>query len=93
MTKLDIINNVYDKLGLSKRECADIVDRFFEIVKETLAKDENVKISGFGKFIVKQKHSRRGRNPQTGAEIVVAERKVLLFRLSGVVKNGINQEK
>ena len=93
MTKLDIINNVYDKLGLSKRECADIVDRFFEIVKETLAKDENVKISGFGKFIVKQKRARRGRNPQTGVGMEIKERKVLLFRLSGVVKNGINQEK
>ncbi|MCX5815207.1 MAG: integration host factor subunit alpha [Proteobacteria bacterium] len=91
MTKIDIINNVYDKLGLSKKECADIVDKFFETVKETLAKDEDVKISGFGKFVVKQKKARRGRNPQTGDEIVVAGRKVLLFRLSGVLKDKINE--
>jgi integration host factor subunit alpha len=91
MTKLDIVNNVYDRLGFSKRECADIVDRFFETVKETLAKDEDVMISGLGKFRVKQKHVRRGRNPQTGVEIKIAERKVLLFRLSGVLKDGINK--
>ena len=91
MTKSDIVNNVYDKLGLSKRECADIVDRFFETVKETLAKDEGVNISGFGKFVVKQKRARRGRNPQTGERIEIKERKVLLFRLSGVLKDGINE--
>ena len=91
MTKLDIMNNVYDRLGISKRECADIVDRFFEIVKETLARDENVKISGFGKFRVKQKHARRGRNPQTGVEMEIKGRKVLLFKLSGVLNDKINK--
>jgi len=91
MTKLDLANSVYDKLGLSKRECADIVDRFFEVIKETLAMDEDVKISGLGKFMVKQKHARRGRNPQTGSEIEIKGRKVLLFRLSGVLKDGINE--
>ena len=91
MTKLDIMNNVYDRLGISKRECADIVDRFFELVKETLAKDEDVMISGLGKFRVKQKRARRGRNPQTGARMEIERRKVLLFRLSGVLKDGINK--
>jgi len=69
MTKLDIANNLYDKLGLSKRECSEIVDMFFEIIKETLSKDEDAKISGLGKFTVKKKHARRGRNPQTGEEL------------------------
>lgn len=69
MTKIEIVTNVYEKLGFSKRECADIVDKFFEVIKETLADGENVKISGFGNFIVKQKKARRGRNPQTGDEI------------------------
>lgn len=91
MTKIDIVNNVYEKLGFSKRECADIVDKFFEIVKETLAKDEDAMISGLGKFRVKRKHVRRGRNPQTGEEMKIAERKVLLFRLSGVLKGKINK--
>jgi integration host factor subunit alpha len=93
VTKVDIVNNVYDKLGFSKRECADIVDKFFEAIKETLAKDENIKISGFGKFIVKQKQPRRGRNPHTGDEMEVKGRKVLLFRLSGVLKDEINELK
>ena len=59
MTKIEIVANVYEKLGFSKRECADIVDKFFEVIKETLASGENVKISGFGNFIVKQKKARR----------------------------------
>ena len=93
MTKIDIINNVYDKLGFSKRECADIVDRFFEVIKETLARDEDAKISGFGKFRVKQKRARRGRNPQTGDEIEITERKVLLFKLSHGMKEEMNGQK
>ena len=92
MTKIDIINNVYDKLGLSKKECADIVDRFFEVIKETLERDEDVKISGLGKFVVKQKKARRGRNPQTGDEIEIARRKVLLFKLSHGLKDKINEQ-
>ena len=91
MTKIELVNNVYNKLGFSKRECADIVDRFFEIVKGTLSKDENVKISVFGNFSVKEKRARRGRNPQTGEEMEIVERKVLLFRLSQVLKDKINE--
>ena len=90
MTKIDIVTNLYEKLGFSKRECAHIVDRFFDIIKETLEKDENVKISGFGNFFVRKKKARRGRNPQTGEEIKITERKVLSFRLSQVLKDEIN---
>jgi len=93
MTKIEIVANVYEKLGFSKRECADIVDKFFEVIKETLASGENVKISGFGNFIVKQKKARRGRNPQTGDEIEIAKRKVLNYRLSQVLKDAINNPK
>ena len=92
MTKIEIVTNVYEKLGFSKRECADIVDKFFEVIKETLANGENVKISGFGNFIVKQKKARRGRNPQTGYEIEIAKRKVLNYRLSQVLKDAINDK-
>jgi integration host factor subunit alpha len=91
MTKIDIVNNLYDRLGLTKQECADVADRFFEIIKETLAKDEDVNISGFGKFTVKQKNARRGRNPQTGNKIQIEERKVLLFRLSKVLNEKVNE--
>jgi integration host factor subunit alpha len=90
MTKLEIVTNLYEKLGFSRRECANIVDTFFDTIKKTLAEGENVKISGFGNFIVKQKKARRGRNPQTGEEIEISERKVLNFRLSQVLKDEIN---
>ena len=90
MTKIDIVTNLYEKLGFSKRECAHIVDRFFDIIKETLENEENVKISGFGNFFVRKKKARRGRNPQTGEEIKITERKVLSFRLSQVLKDDIN---
>jgi len=92
MTKLEIVTNLYEKLGFSRRECANIVDAFFDIIKKTLAEEENVKISGFGNFIVKQKKARRGRNPQTGDEIEISERKVLNFRLSQVLKDEINNK-
>jgi integration host factor subunit alpha len=93
MTKLEIVTNLYEKLGFSKRECANIVDNFFEIIKERLAAGENVKISGFGNFVVKDKKSRRGRNPQTGSEIEISKRKVLNFRISQVLKDEINAKK
>ncbi|HOJ71625.1 MAG TPA: integration host factor subunit alpha [Syntrophorhabdaceae bacterium] len=92
MTKIEIVASLYEKLGFSKRECANIVDAFFQTIKETLAKEENVKLSGFGNFIVKTKRARRGRNPQTGEEIKIAERKVLNFRLSQVFKEEINSK-
>jgi integration host factor subunit alpha len=90
MTKMDIIKNVYDRLALSKHESADIVDKFFEVIKETLAEEKNVKITGFGNFSVKHKRSRRGRNPHTGEEMEIKERKVLLFWVSKVLRDKMN---
>jgi len=92
MTKLEIVNVLYEKLGFSKRECAHIVDTFFEVIKGTLSKGENVKLSGFGNFVVKDKKSRRGRNPQTGKEIEISQRRVVNFRLSQVLKDDINNK-
>jgi len=89
MTKMDIIKSVHDRLGLSKHESADIVDKFFEVIKETL-EEKNVKITGFGNFSVKHKRPRRGRNPHTGEEMEIKERKVLLFWLSKVLRDKIN---
>ena len=91
MTKIELANNVYDKLGLTKEECANIVDKFLEIVKEALSKDEHVMISGFGRFSVKQKRARKGRNPQTGEMIELKARKVLLFNWSQALKDEINE--
>ena len=84
MTKIDIIQNIYEKLGFSKKESADIVETVFELIKDKLAQGEKVKISGFGNFVVKEKRSRRGRNPQTGEEISITARRVLTFKSSQV---------
>ena len=80
MTKLDIVQNVSDKLRFSKKDSARIVESVFEIMKEQLSKGETVKISGFGNFVVRSKKARRGRNPQTGSEMEISARKVLTFK-------------
>jgi integration host factor subunit alpha len=90
MTKQEIVTTVYEKLGFSKRESSDLVEQFFKIVKQSLARGENVKISGLGNFVVKEKQARRGRNPQTGEVIEIAPRRVLNFKLSQVLKDEIN---
>ena len=90
MTKQEIVTTVYEKLGFSKRESSDLVEQFFKIVKQSLALGENVKISGLGNFVVKEKQARRGRNPQTDAVIEIAPRRVLNFKLSQVLKDEIN---
>jgi len=90
MTKIDIIQNVYEKLGIPKKDSARIVESVFDLMKESLANSEKIKISGFGNFIVKEKKSRRGRNPQTGAEISISARRVLTFKSSQVLRRALN---
>ena len=90
MTKIDIIQDVYEKLGLSKNESARVVESVFDIIKDKLAKGEKIKISGFGNFVVKEKKSRRGRNPQTGDEIAISARRVLTFKSSQVLRKALN---
>jgi integration host factor subunit alpha len=90
MTKIDIIQEVYEKLGFSKKDAAKIVESVFDIMKESLAGGEKIKISGFGNFAVKEKKSRRGRNPQTGDEIEISARKVLTFKSSQVLRKILN---
>ena len=77
MTKADIVEQIYEQVGFSKKESAELVEKVFEAIKETLAEGEKVKISGFGNFVVRDKNSRKGRNPQTGQEILLEARKVL----------------
>lgn len=91
MTKADIIENIYEKVGLSKEESSRIVELVLEILKETLEKSGKVKISGFGNFVVRPKRSRRGRNPQTGEEIQISARKVLTFKSSPILKKSLNE--
>ncbi|MEI6206074.1 MAG: integration host factor subunit alpha [Desulfuromonadales bacterium] len=92
MTKADIFDKVQEGIGLSKKESAELVEAVFAIMKSTLESGENLKISGFGSFIVKQKKDRRGRNPQTGESITIDARRILTFKPSGVLKDQINKE-
>ena len=89
MTKVDIIAAIVDRTGFSINECHQIFDNIFDIMKSTLETGEQLKIAGFGVFIVKSKHLRKGRNPQTGDDLQIAPRKVLRFRASPVLKKGM----
>ncbi|MHB1844614.1 MAG: integration host factor subunit alpha [Deltaproteobacteria bacterium] len=91
MTKADIIEHVYEQVGLSKKESAEIVEMVFDTIKQTLEGGEKIKISGFGNFIVRDKKARIGRNPQTGQEIEISARRVLTFRPSQVLKSDLNR--
>ncbi|MEZ5534356.1 MAG: integration host factor subunit alpha [Thiolinea sp.] len=80
LTKADMVEHLYDELGLNKREAKDLVEMFFEEIRESLGKGENVKLSGFGNFMLRDKAQRPGRNPKTGEEIPVEARRVVTFR-------------
>ena len=90
MTKADIFERVHENCGFSKKESADMVEAVFSLIKQTLERGENLKISGFGSFIVKSKADRRGRNPQTGETIIIEARRVLAFKPSVVLRDAIN---
>ena len=92
MTKADIFEKVQECLGFTRKESAEMVEAVFAIMKNTLESGEDLKISGFGSFMVKQKDDRRGRNPQTGESITIEARRVLTFKPSGVLKDQINKE-
>ncbi len=92
MTKADLIESIYEKIGFSKKESADIVEMIFDTIKETLERGQKIKISGFGNFVVRAKRPRMGRNPQTGEEIEISARRVLTFRPSQVLKAALNKE-
>src|SRR5690606_7057825 len=90
MTKVDLIESVYLKTGFSKKESAEIVEMVFDLMKSTLEDGDKIKIAGFGNFVVKDKATRRGRNPQTGDEIEISSRRILTFKPSQVLKSAIN---
>ena len=90
LTKVDIIVSIYEKIGIPKKECIRIVESVFEIIKDDLDKGNDVMISGFGKWTVKAKKKRKGRNPQTGKEMMIDARKVVTFRPSQVLKGAVN---
>jgi len=89
LTKNDIVTSVHE-LGFTKKKSVEIIETLLEIMKSTLEKNEDVLISGFGKFCVKQKKQRRGRNPATGSDLILKERKVVTFKCSGKLRDKIN---
>jgi len=90
LTKEKIIDNIYNQVGLSKSHSRIVVERLLEIMKGSLENGEDILISGFGKFVVKEKSARRGRNPQTTEALQLRARRVVVFKTSGVLRNKIN---
>ncbi|MFM2318031.1 MAG: integration host factor subunit alpha [Thiothrix sp.] len=80
LTKADMVEHLYEELGLNKREAKDLVEMFFEEVRLALGQGQNVKLSGFGNFMLRDKTQRPGRNPKTGEDIPVDARRVVTFR-------------
>jgi integration host factor subunit alpha len=89
LTKNDIVTKIHE-LGFTKKKAVDTVESLLEIIKGTLAQGDDVLVSGFGKFCVKDKKQRRGRNPATGSDLLLRERKVVTFKCSGKLRNRIN---
>ena len=89
LTKNDIVARIHE-LGFTKKKSVDIVETLLEIIKGTLEKSEDVLISGFGKFCVKNKKQRRGRNPATGRDLLLRQRRVVTFKCSGKLRKKIN---
>ena len=90
ITRADLCEAVYKKVGLSRAESAELVEMLIDEVVETLERGENVKLSGFGSFMLRDKGQRIGRNPKTGVEVPIAPRRVMVFKPSPVMKTRMN---
>ena len=90
LTKVQIVEAIAEQNGYTKKISTDLVETLLEIIKKTLESGEDVLVSGFGKFCVKVKKERRGRNPSTGGDMILRPRKVLTFRCSGKLKDKVN---
>ncbi|MFC1488897.1 integration host factor subunit alpha [Thermodesulfobacteriota bacterium] len=90
LNKTHIIKKIMNRIGFTGEKSTETLEILLEIIKGTLASGEDVKISGFGKFCVKEKKERRGRNPATGKDLMLKPRKVVTFRYSGILKDRVN---
>ena len=90
LKKIDIVDSIYEQLGVPKQDCVRIVESLFEIIKNDLGKGNHVMISGFGKWMVKAKKKRNGRNPQTGEDLTIDARRVVTFKSSAGLRDAIN---
>ena len=91
LTKNDIIDRVIDRLGVKRKESVNLVEQLIEIMKLSLENEDHVLISGFGKFVVRQKNERNGRNPATGKAMMLKKRKVVTFQHSIGLKDKMNK--
>lgn len=92
LTKADLVKQIYEKDVLSKSDTIKAVETFLEIIKSRLSDGEDILISGFGKFVVRDKKARKGRNPHTGDTIVLDPRRVITFKPSGVLRKKLNPQ-
>ncbi|MEW6001623.1 MAG: integration host factor subunit alpha [Nitrospirota bacterium] len=92
MTKANLVDAIFEKVGLSKKEALDITEILFDTMKQTFIEGESVKISGFGTFNVRKKMARRGRNPKTGEDLDISPRRVITFKVSNQLKAAIERQ-
>ena len=90
LTKIEVVNMLYEQMGIPKNECTQLVESVFEIIKSELEKGNPVMVSGFGKWSVNSKKARKGRNPKTGEAMTIKARKVVTFRPSPVLRDELN---
>ena len=90
LTKIQIVESIHNEIGIPKNKSTEIVETLLEIIKKTLASGEDVMISNFGKFCVKEKKERKGRNPATGDDLMLEPRRVVTFKCSGKLRDRIN---
>jgi integration host factor subunit alpha len=92
LTKIQIVESIHNEIGIPKNKSTELVETLLEIIKRTLASGEDVMISGFGKFCVKEKAERKGRNPATGDDLMLEARKVVTFNCSGKLRDRVNRQ-
>ena len=90
LTKANIVEAVTEQIGYTKHQSSELIETLLEIIKRTLEFGEDVLVSGFGKFCVKTKHERRGRNPSTGEDLMLRSRRVITFKCSGKLRRRVN---
>ncbi|MBT8439469.1 MAG: integration host factor subunit alpha [Gammaproteobacteria bacterium] len=89
LTKADMAERLFEELGLNKREAKEMVEKFFEVIRQSLENGEQVKLSGFGNFDLREKKQRPGRNPKTGEEIPISARRVVTFKAGQKLKQRV----
>jgi len=92
LTRKHLKNSIHDRFNIPKTKSSALIESILEIIKNTLESGENVMLSGFGKFYVQNKSDRRGRNPQTGEDLILDSRRVVRFKCSGTLRDRINEE-